>query len=95
VLGHERLADVQRLVQILDGAFAADELLEQADARRMGEGAEELALRLLKWCGHIAISLYAQIASRRQGPPLGLSASQVRSSKFEVFIPSTASHRLR
>ena len=59
VLRDERLADVECLVQVLDGAFAADQLLEQADARRMGEGAKELALRFLQWRGHIAISLYA------------------------------------
>ena len=43
MLGDDRLVEREGVLQLLDGPLALDEPLEDADARGMGEGAEEVA----------------------------------------------------
>src|SRR5262249_11800336 len=51
LLRDDRLSEGERLLQLLDGAAAAHEDLEDPDARGMGEGAEELRLERLQLSG--------------------------------------------
>ena len=44
MLGHDRLLELQRVLQALDGVFPAHQALEDADARGMRQRAEQLAL---------------------------------------------------
>ncbi len=48
VLGHDRLLERERRLELLDGALALHQALEEADARRVRERAEEVALEDLQ-----------------------------------------------
>jgi hypothetical protein len=45
LLGHDGLPEGEVVLELADGPLAAGELLEDPDAGRVGEGAEELALQ--------------------------------------------------
>ena len=51
LLGDERLRQGERVLQLLDAALAAPQRLEDADAHRMREGAEEFGLEGLQIMG--------------------------------------------
>ena len=63
LLGHDGLRDFQRMLELLHGAIAAPEDLQDANAERVGQGSKELGLERLqtpnggagrsaRWPGH-------------------------------------------
>src|SRR6266540_1910924 len=85
LLRHDWLFDVQRGLKLLDGPFTRREQFEDADARRVGERAEEIGLHDLQrrvLHSKYTIYKYCNICNRAAGLPLVVQARSIKRRAF-------------